>query len=171
MGKCSRLSVDQSKPSFPLVFLSWTLSCIQLPTSPLSSYTWSASPCQLLAESNVYRIYFVSNITFNVEQYLLHLLTKTLCFFKEKIEIFKVQMRDKLDDYCEGAIWQRIALDRQMRKRHAEAFAQPQDTVAAQWWWKMTNETNCSRCARRRHGWKESLVMKYSGRALSPWLI
>ena len=40
--------------------------------------------------------------------------------------------RDKLDDYWKGTIWQRIAEDTQMWKQHAEAFAQPRDTMAAQ---------------------------------------
>ena len=40
--------------------------------------------------------------------------------------------RDELDDYWKGTIWQRIAQDRQMWKQHAEAFAQPRDTMAAQ---------------------------------------
>ena len=39
---------------------------------------------------------------------------------------------DELDDYWKDTIWQRIAQDRQMWKLHAEAFAQPRDTVAAQ---------------------------------------
>ena len=38
--------------------------------------------------------------------------------------------RDELDDYWMGAIWQRIAQDRQMWKQHAETFAQPRDTTA-----------------------------------------
>ena len=42
--------------------------------------------------------------------------------------------RGELDDYLKGTIWQRIAQDRQMWKQHAEAFAQPRDTMAAQWW-------------------------------------
>ena len=40
--------------------------------------------------------------------------------------------RDELDNYWKGTIWQRIAQDRQMWKQHAEAFAQPWDTMAAQ---------------------------------------
>ena len=40
--------------------------------------------------------------------------------------------RDKLDDYWKGTIWQRIAQDRQIWKQHAETFAQPRDTIAAQ---------------------------------------
>ena len=40
--------------------------------------------------------------------------------------------RDELDDYWKSTIWQRTAQDRQMWKQHAEAFAQPQDTMAAQ---------------------------------------
>ena len=40
--------------------------------------------------------------------------------------------RDEQDDYWKGAIWQRIAQDRQMWKHHAEPFAQPRDTVATQ---------------------------------------
>ena len=40
--------------------------------------------------------------------------------------------RDELDDYWKGTIWQRIAQDRQMWKQHAEGFAQPRDTTAAQ---------------------------------------
>ena len=40
--------------------------------------------------------------------------------------------RDELDDYWKGTIWQRIAQDMQMWKQHAEAFAQPRDTMAAQ---------------------------------------
>ena len=40
--------------------------------------------------------------------------------------------RVKLDDYWKGTIWQRIVQDRQMWKQQAEAFAQPQDTMAAQ---------------------------------------
>ena len=40
--------------------------------------------------------------------------------------------RDELDEYWKGTIWQRIAQDRQIWKRHAEAFTQPQDTTAAQ---------------------------------------
>ena len=36
------------------------------------------------------------------------------------------------DDYWKGTIGQRIAQDRQMWKQHAEAFAQPRDTMAAQ---------------------------------------
>ena len=32
-------------------------------------------------------------------------------------------------------IWQRTAQDRLTWRRHAEAFAQPRDTTAAQWWW------------------------------------
>ena len=39
--------------------------------------------------------------------------------------------RDELDDYWKGTIWQRIAQDRQMWKQHAEAFTQPQDSMAA----------------------------------------
>ena len=42
---------------------------------------------------------------------------------------------DELDDYWKGAIWQRIAQHRQTWKQHAEAFAQPRNTMAAQWWW------------------------------------
>ena len=38
---------------------------------------------------------------------------------------------DELDNYWKGIIWQRILQDRQMWKQHAEAFAQPRDTVAA----------------------------------------
>ena len=33
--------------------------------------------------------------------------------------------------YWYGTIWQRIAQDKQMWKQHAEAFAQPRDTMAA----------------------------------------
>ena len=40
--------------------------------------------------------------------------------------------RDELDDYWKGTIWQRIAQDWQLRMQHAEAFAQPRDTIAAQ---------------------------------------
>ena len=40
--------------------------------------------------------------------------------------------KDELDDYWKGTIWQRIAQYRQMWKQHAEAFAQPRDTMAAQ---------------------------------------
>ncbi|KAK2184814.1 hypothetical protein NP493_252g05078 [Ridgeia piscesae] len=40
--------------------------------------------------------------------------------------------RDELDDYWKSTIWQRIAQDRQMWMQHAEAFAQPRDTMAAQ---------------------------------------
>ena len=40
--------------------------------------------------------------------------------------------KDKLDDYWNGTIWQRIAQDREMWKQHAEAFAQPRDIMAAQ---------------------------------------
>ena len=43
--------------------------------------------------------------------------------------------RDEQEDYWKGTIWHRIVQDRQMWKEHAEAFAQPQDTTAAQWWW------------------------------------
>ena len=32
--------------------------------------------------------------------------------------------RDELDEYWKGAIWQRIAEDRQMWKQHTETFAQ-----------------------------------------------
>ena len=39
--------------------------------------------------------------------------------------------RDEID-YWKGSIWQRIAQDRQTSKQHAESFAQPRDTVAAQ---------------------------------------
>ena len=39
---------------------------------------------------------------------------------------------DDLDDYWKGTIWQRIAQDREMWKQHAEAFAQPRDTMTAQ---------------------------------------
>ena len=44
--------------------------------------------------------------------------------------------RDEQDDYWKGTIWERIAQDKQMWKQHAEAFAQPWDTTAAQWWWR-----------------------------------
>ena len=37
--------------------------------------------------------------------------------------------RDELDDYMNGTIWQRTAQDMQMWKQHAEAFAQPRDTM------------------------------------------
>ena len=40
--------------------------------------------------------------------------------------------RDELDDYWKGTIWRRIAQDRETWKQHAEAFAQTQDTMAAQ---------------------------------------
>ena len=40
--------------------------------------------------------------------------------------------RDELDDYWKGTIWQKIAQDRHILKLHAEAFAQPRDTMAAQ---------------------------------------
>ena len=40
--------------------------------------------------------------------------------------------KDELGDYWKGVIWQRIAQDRQMWKQHAEAFAHPRDTMAAQ---------------------------------------
>ena len=35
------------------------------------------------------------------------------------------------DNYWKGAMWLRIAQDRQMWKQHVEAFAQLQDTMAA----------------------------------------
>ena len=41
--------------------------------------------------------------------------------------------RDELDDYWMVTIWQRIAQDRHAWKQHAEAFAQPRDSMAAQW--------------------------------------
>ncbi len=44
----------------------------------------------------------------------------------------KRRWRNELDDYWKGTIWQRIALHRQMWKQHAEPFAQPRDTLAAQ---------------------------------------
>ena len=40
--------------------------------------------------------------------------------------------RDELDDFWKGTIWQWIAQDGQMWKQHAENFAQPRDTMAAQ---------------------------------------
>ena len=43
--------------------------------------------------------------------------------------------RDDLDKYCSDTIWQRTAQDRLTWRRHAEAFAQPRGTTAAQWWW------------------------------------
>ena len=39
--------------------------------------------------------------------------------------------RDELDEYWKDTIWLRVAQDRQMWKQHAEAFAQPRDTMAA----------------------------------------
>ena len=42
--------------------------------------------------------------------------------------------RDNLDKYWKGTIRQRLGQDKQMRKQHAEAFAQPWDTIAAKWW-------------------------------------
>ena len=54
----------------------------------------------------------------------------------------KCRWRDELDDYWKGTIWQRIAQDSQMWKQHAEAFAQPRDTTAAQWWWCMPIHSN-----------------------------
>ena len=42
------------------------------------------------------------------------------------------QWRDELDDYWKSTIWQRIAQGRQTWRQHAEAFAQPMDTMAAQ---------------------------------------
>ena len=41
------------------------------------------------------------------------------------------RLRDEVDDYWKGTIWQRTAQDRQMSKQHAEAFAQPRDAMAA----------------------------------------
>ena len=40
--------------------------------------------------------------------------------------------RDDLDKYWSDTIWQRTAQDRINWRRHAEAFAQPRDTTAAQ---------------------------------------
>ena len=40
--------------------------------------------------------------------------------------------RDDLDKYWSDTIWQRTAQDRVIWRRHAEAFAQPRDTTAAQ---------------------------------------
>ena len=40
--------------------------------------------------------------------------------------------RDELDDYWKGISWQRLALDRQVWKEQAEAFAQTRDSMAAQ---------------------------------------
>ena len=37
--------------------------------------------------------------------------------------------RDELDEYWKGTIWQRIAIDRQMWKQHAEAFVSLHDTL------------------------------------------
>ena len=39
--------------------------------------------------------------------------------------------RDDLDKYWSDTIWQRKAQDRVVWRRHAEAFAQPRDTMAA----------------------------------------
>ena len=39
--------------------------------------------------------------------------------------------RDDLDKYWSDTIWQRKAQDREIWRRHAEAFAQPRDTTAA----------------------------------------
>jgi len=36
---------------------------------------------------------------------------------------------DELDNYSKVTNWQRIAYDRHMWKQHAEAFAQPRDTI------------------------------------------
>ena len=41
--------------------------------------------------------------------------------------------RGELDDNWKSTIWQRITQDRQMWKQHAEAFAQPRDTMAVHW--------------------------------------
>ena len=41
--------------------------------------------------------------------------------------------RDELDDYWKSTSWQRIAQDRHMwKKKHAEVFTQPRETMAAQ---------------------------------------
>ena len=45
--------------------------------------------------------------------------------------------RDDLDKYWSDTIGQRTAQDRVIWRRHAEAFAQPRDTMAALWWWWM----------------------------------
>ena len=45
------------------------------------------------------------------------------------------RQRDELDDNWQGVIWLRITQDRQMWKQHAETFAQPRDTMTAQWWY------------------------------------
>ena len=37
-----------------------------------------------------------------------------------------------VDDYWKDTIWQMLAQERQMWKQHAEAFAQPRDTMTAQ---------------------------------------
>ena len=42
--------------------------------------------------------------------------------------------RDDLDKYWSNTIWQRTPHDRLTLRRHADAFAQPRDTTAAQWW-------------------------------------
>ena len=43
-----------------------------------------------------------------------------------------IHWSNELDDYWKGTTWQMMAQDRQMWKQHAEAFAQPRDTKAAQ---------------------------------------
>ena len=39
---------------------------------------------------------------------------------------------EEVNDYWKGSVWQRIARDRQIWMQHAEAFAQPLDTMDAQ---------------------------------------
>ena len=46
--------------------------------------------------------------------------------------------RDNLDKYRSDSIWQRTAQDRLIWRQHVEAFAQPRDTTAAQWWLILT---------------------------------
>ena len=42
---------------------------------------------------------------------------------------------DDLDKFWSDTIWKRTAQNRLTWRRHAEAFAQPRHTTAAQWWW------------------------------------
>ena len=80
---------------------------------------------------HVYAVRSLREINVEPCRYALYQMTPISVQIMSILLIIIIMPGQILDKYWSDTIWQRTAQDRVIWRRHAEAFAQPQDTTAA----------------------------------------